>query len=699
MSQFINSIREVKKNYKSYDGWEQSQLDDAAKRDYLSKNTSITPEASNLNKSKTEVVLRAADILDKRSEDNCENMERSIGIISLLVLTPLTFLPALLMKKIPKLAKSNNANIVSNLLMLTAFIGMALWGNSKQKDASRLGRFQAKQHELKDIKNFVVYSPEQIEAAKNLVKNMPTKKDVKGISEPFKKLKQMSLDKKEYKKWLQEKINTPDDVQKLLNTEFSKEQIEQGDNDKEIIVNIVKDINIEAEKYSENVENVYDTMAMLSTLIGLPVAVVLNKILSLFKEIPQYYKKAIGPAVGILLPLYFIMSGTSAQKEASRVGRYKKKKEIMKNPNSIVKYTDEQFNQAKDIKAPVLKKGFFNKIGNNLKFFVEYNKDKKEYIEYKKTHYKENEKLYEALNKTDVSEKQLKDAKYLQEKTFMTFDKIDEMSQRYSEDTETATDIAKQIFSTGWSLGFLGATVLFINSVQKGKFPLHKVIQKISNLTLDKNSELRGLINKGYEIIKSNKELKSDFNKLIFNSKARKRFMQNEQLAKIFEEFLSKIGEDLSGSITKENPAEAIKKIASKHFKQDAVSKWFRNLVSDISKLWLNGKFKKAEISTPDQLKFDLFSNFKNTYKNYKTLLISSAAAAIPLLGLILGIPYAIGSWLTNIQKKAGKIGIMKAMQEIDNPKLYVNKENAQDDTKTKIENNYSLLKRVASAV
>lgn len=39
----------------------------------------------------------------------------------------------------------------------------------------------------------------------------------------------------------------------------------------------------------------------------------------------------------------------------------------------------------------------------------------------------------------------------------------------------------------------------------------------------------------------------------------------------------------------------------------------------------------------------------------------------------MVSVPYAFNAWLTNIQKKAGKIGIMKAMEKIDDPKLFVN--------------------------
>ena len=59
------------------------------------------------------------------------------------------------------------------------------------------------------------------------------------------------------------------------------------------------------------------------------------------------------------------------------------------------------------------------------------------------------------------------------------------------------------------------------------------------------------------------------------------------------------------------------------------------------------------------------------TYKNYKTLFNTAIAGGVPILAVILGVPYAFNAWLTNIQKKAGKIGIMKAMDKIDDPRVF----------------------------
>ena len=693
MSQFINSIKDVKKNYTKYDGWEQNQADDAAKREHLSKTLELPKDKVELTEAKAKNVIRAAEILDKKSEDNCENTEQSTGIISMFALLPPIFaLQAIQMKLIKSNASAKVMQMMSLAQVVAPFAlgaGLILWANNKQKEASRIGRFQAKQHELKDVKNFVNYTPEQIEAAKILVKNMPDKKDKKGIFKAFSDMKQMSLDKKDYKKWLEAKIKNPEDVQKLLNTKFTPEQIAQGEEDKEIIVNIVKDINIEAENYSENMENASDTLTMLSAVGSIPIGIALNKIIKNIKNIPQQVRGFVPVAAGMIFTLGVLFWGTAEQKKASRVGRFVKRKEILSNTKVLMAYTDEQLKQAENIKAPIQKKGFFEKIGGNFKFLGTYLKDKKAYNKYIKTEAKENEKLYEALGKSEVSTAQLTEAKHLQEKTFKAFDKVDEMSQRYSEDIEAGSEIAKNSVNLVWYFTSVSTMALLPVLTLKGKLPVHKIAKQLSKFTLDKNSSIRLFVDKAYEVISKDKDLKQDLSKAILDSKARTRLSKNSKISDLLPE-AKKAWSEIQNF-------ENLKA----HFKKDGFSKWVRNLVTDIGKFkigssiknklqkeyideLLAGTSKKMTTEEFNEYKTKALEPFKFKYKNYKTLINSLFIGAVPMSAFMLGVPFAFSSWLTNIQKKAGKIGIMKAMEEIDNPKFFVNAEASKTDENKK---------------
>lgn len=86
-------------------------------------------------------------------------------------------------------------------------------------------------------------------------------------------------------------------------------------------------------------------------------------------------------------------------------------------------------------------------------------------------------------------------------------------------------------------------------------------------------------------------------------------------------------------------------------------------------KYFVGGKFTEEQLT---KLKFN--------YENYKTLINTGIVSAIPAFGVILGLPFAFNAWLTGIQKKAGKIGIMQAVEKIDNPKLFVNGKESTDD-------------------
>lgn len=691
MSQFWTSIKEVRKNYKPYDEWEQQQADDVAKRAYLSKILDLPKDEVELTRAKAEAVFRASDMMDKRSEDNCANMEQATGFIGLPIIFgataasgPITLTIMNLFKH--KLSAKQNAAalvLIQNLIILAPVIGFILWGNGKQKEASRIGRFQAKQHELKDVKNFVLYNSEQIEAARILAKNMKNKKDVKGLAKAFQDMKQMSVDKKAYKKWLQERIKNPEDIQKILNTDFSPEQLAQGEKDKEIIVNIVKDVNMNAETYAENVENVFDTLSMLSFLAAVPACFGANKILNKIKNCPPVAKFLVPILIPLAIPLGITIWSTKANKKASKIGRFVKRKEIINNPELIMAYSDEQLKMAENIKAPKQQKGMFKKTIGNITFFKQFMHDKKEYEQYVKTELKENDKLYDALKQTEVSEEQLKEAKHLQKSTFRAFDKMDEMSQRYSEDSEAASEIFKEtIGSFVFPIAAFGIPALLGALLIKGKLPLHKFVKLASKITLKKDSSIRQSLNKFYNAINNNKELRKDVCHSATSKEALLRVMSHFETKNFLTEIESCISKHSPGITNAKDPKPIIDDFIQLQLKQNRISKWLINLGKDISKV--AARVLKGEKEPIKQTKNGLealVETIKFYWKEHKALVQAGLVSLIPSIAILFGGPFVLNSFLTNIQIKAGRIGIMKAMQEIDNAKLFVNTEEGNNET------------------
>lgn len=750
MGQFFNSINEVRKNYNKYDAWEQKQADERAQKEYLAANLEIPDDKVELTNKRAQTVIRATEMMDARSEDNCQDMEQFTSLISMIPLLGLTFAQVPLLKfvdkkltskidkKIDKLNDeitnlavndSNRALKISEQkkltsrvrkirngvqkygpfaimgLMLASAVSMILWGNSKQKEASRIGRYQAKQNELKDVKNFVVYTPEQLEKAKEIAKSIPDEKERNSISKMIKELKDISNDKKAYEKWLANK--DPNEIDKLKSVNLSPEQLQKAQEDKELIVDAVKEINIKAEEYSENVENAFDTFGTLSWIVATPLGFGINKLLKLVKA-DKKVRNIVSIAVPVLTSFGIQMQGTLEEKQASRVGRYKARQDLLKNPARLMSFSDEDLKKAESIKADNQKQSLFKKLGGSFSFLNSYFKDKLEYNKYKKTTYKENEKLQKALNQIEITDAQKADAESLQKNVFRAFDEVDEMSQRYSEDVEAGCDIAKELGVTLWSVGATLGLGFLTASVIKGKFPIAKLGNWLTNLTFDSKSSIKQAVNNVYDVVKKqDKVTVQKFQQAIIqgNLKTFLEHPKNKELKSAVEPLLAELGKIGTQGITnsvangnKKGMSEIFAELFASHFKQTALAKWTRNMITQCAKLWAKSKVSKADVEIPKDLQEKLGMNFN--YKNYKTLINTGIVSGVPILGVIFAIPYAFNAWLTNIQKKAGKIGIMKAMDKIDDPRVFasdiylVPSQNSQDNSDNKLKESGNLLEK-----
>ena len=708
MGQFFNSINEVRKNYSKYDAWEQTQADERAQKETLSKTLDIPQDKVELTKEKAKIVIRATEIMDKRSEDNCENMEQLTGLIAMPPLmivaggTPLALQSLLnktikntnlkinklkeqlaqpdiskeardaaleqigkLNKKITKLTQRGGiyGQVASILLVLMLGSGFTLWGTAKQKNASRIGRFQAKQDELKDINNFVIYTPEQIKQAQEIAAKIPDEKERNDILKLISELKDLNKDGKAYKEWL--KTKDPKEIEKLKARNLTPEQLKIGNEDKELIVDAVKEITIKAEEYSENVENAYDTLGTLSWLFAIPAGFLINSVLKLFK-VPKFANRITSIAIPALTSIVLSTMGTFEQKKASRIGRYKARQDLMQNPARLMAYQDEDMAKVKNIKAEKQQQGLFEKIGNNFKFLKTYSQDKKEYNNYRKTEYSQVEKMQKTLNQIEITDNQKKQAEQLQDNVFRAFDEIDEMSQKYSEDVEAGCDIAKQTLSQLWSLGYLGGLGALTYFGIKGKLPISKIANDIINAGFKKDSAIRTGVNNLYNVLKKDKKLMQEFQRALANGHI-KYFLSKPKAKEInqaVQELLASVIPEISKA-QMTGDKNAVRKVLNAQLKDGSFAKWTRNMIEQIFKLVTRNK-------VGEQLPKEIVEEMQlNNWKSYKTLIGTGVVAGAPVLGLLFAVPYAFNAWLTNIQKKAGKIGIMKAMERIDDPRVF----------------------------
>jgi uncharacterized protein YjgD (DUF1641 family) len=233
------------------------------------------------------------------------------------------------------------------------------------------------------------------------------------------------------------------------------------------------------------------------------------------------------------------------------------------------------------------------------------------YNKYKKSkEYKSEVAFREALKGVKATDEQLKDAKLLQTKLFRTFEKVDSKSQEYSENMEFTTDAAMQIISASPYVAILSAVGL--GGILNKTGILTK--EKIENFTQNKATEM---------------------------------FKNPEKI----EKFVKNTQKNLNSVYNKIND-----------------TKWGKKYLDSVITEWNNPEVKQL-IET--MLKSGSFSAGKILEKLPTTRNTAIAAGATLFLGAFGGIYtaiFAVNNYMTKLQKTAGKIGVMEAINELKDP-------------------------------
>ena len=712
MSGIITTAKDVSKNWNVYDKYSENlYLKNKKKAKLINENSEYKLREEKV-KGKAESVINAVKIMDNSSENYAENIEMAlnglIGFAGLALEIPFLIAGAT--------TKSKSKSIIYFMLaILPTFLLATLLAPLEAKmqiRASRLGRNKAIKEQLNDVNNFVSYTPEQIKKATEIVeensKNNKTEKlennykpgsikfiqtEVKNqtkektdldpnsnqsFKESLKQIMNFSKDYKEYKAEKENEIGINKEFQAKLDKNYSSDEIQKANEDKELILHTSRIINNKAEDYSENVENAFNTLNTLEAILLYPVMLLVDKLIgALSSKQNAAINKSIGSLVTVTFMMTLLMAGTSAQKNASRVGRYKAHQDLKKDISPIVYFDDKELDSAGEVKNDYKKVGSFKKIFNNLKFLKTYFKDLKEFNNYKKTDAKKEKQIFEELKKLEKTPEQIKEAEDLQKKTFFAFKEIDEMSQSYSENMEVVTNLAGSLLSIPFSLGptllmYLGAYQLI-----EGTLNIPKMGKILSNLTLDKNSIIRASLNELHQASKKDKSIKKLINQIVVNgekTKAIEELLKNEKtkepvskLMTHLEKILPELNNNLEGTIRNE-------------VKKNKFSNYLINLGKDVlnfitfRKERAINRLKKANKYTPN-IKDDFLMNIRKQIqqngKAGKTLKNTLIIGGIPILSLIVLVPFAIQSIFTNIQKKSGRIGVMKATNTLDRPEYF----------------------------
>lgn len=502
VSQFIDSIRQIKKNWEPYKRWETEQNDKDFQREELYKKIPATKEELEYASQYGRTIVDAINTMDQYSVDKAEDVELAsqnvLGFVNMAAIFAGIGLgyKALKMNSIQKMLANKNNHLATLVMMmpvvLLSMITMPLAmikSKTYEKEASRIARFQSREDELKDPKKFVIYTDEQLAEAEKTAKTLPDIPDKKkkglnpitGYSDSIKTIKQLRKDYDRYSQWKTEHIAAENERKSNLDKlTASEEEIKKAKRDQDNLTRAVRKVELYSQNYLTNVELAINSTLGLDIVAGGIIGGITSGVIALLQKI-----KAVKPdsklvnkikfAAPIAAPLILLL-GTSfysikAKKEAAKIGRFKAKQDLLNDPHNFINYDDEQMQQVKNLKAPKEKeKGFITKIKENIKSIIQFAKDVKAYEKYQKTKAKEEQKLDKALLQVKVSDKQMQDAKSLQKNTFRTFEKMDEMTQRYSDDAEAATNIGKQTAISLANLGILASMGLFFtDKIQKIK--------------------------------------------------------------------------------------------------------------------------------------------------------------------------------------------------------------------------------------
>ena len=724
--EFFDSLRDVKKEMKPYKEWDKKWDDKEAQRKALHKKIDIPKDQFEKAEALGKTIIKAVEVMDENSEENTENVESITepltGIAAIFGLyLPMLGAAFLGVKNIVKPKTAIITGIVgAGVGFFGSLIGSVLYGTHLQKMASRISHYQS-QKELEDPKNFVAYDKAQVEEAEKIAQKMPDEKKKRflgifGKKDEDKKgywasIKSLVQDHKKYEEWNKNKDKNFD----ISNVNPTQQQMKDAKADQDVIFRVIKNVNEKAEDYSENMETTANVLLGSSFLgggaLGSGIAWVLNKtgggdqlakltnsmaegIKNNNKNVGEFKKvfiklaadgmktpvariKAIGIMSSMLASIAVIPVALKLQKNSARIGRYIAKKELEQDPKNFVYYDDQQMEQAKDVKSDN-KKGLISRLIQDIKFAPKIIKEAYEYDKYKKTTLKEKKKLRKALKEVEVRPEQLEKAKNIQHKVFKSFDKIDEMSQRYSEDVESATNIAMQSMPILAYFSFLSPFALLAYGIFTGKINPGSVAQKASGLFAKCSSLLTTKPVK--KVVNEVSDKVNDLGKLIPKNEEDEilgmlvKNVSKENLVNFFENFknVSKINIKELCVVLPKNTEDVIT-----YFEKNApqIEKIADNLQKIVKKL-PDDEFSRLVntlAENPQAIGFymknpDLLGGLLST----PTVKNIGKTAAISWAGMNIGAMYLIQLYLSQLQKQGGKVGTMKAIQSLEDPRHFV---------------------------
>ncbi len=468
----INDYLEYRKYKPEYQNWKNNRnLQTAKKLEYLKSNP-IDNKQKDDDIKRAKIILNAVNTMDEYSQSRAEDMEVYIqGIIKPIadVVVNLSTLIAIgwvalsknAQKALSEVIQGNFKNARKLIVPLAIFIVpsiilslfTSLWGAKKEIQASREGRADAIKNDLQSEKQFALLTHEQEAEVEKIANTINVSKKEKrkstsatkgfGIVESLK-----TIFKKENDNIAQSTLKVD------LSSKLTQEEILEAKKDKELIQTIVEKIDITSQDYAENAELI-TKVAMVLGFAGGGIVSSLAGNISRILKVPTKYSQLIKLITNYVIMFSTAIVAAKIDKQASRVGRFRAKRELLNNPQELY-YVDND--KLENINTNIDK----TKKANFFQVFIQLIKDNRDYNKYVKENNLRDIQLRKAKNQIDITPQQKVRAQQLQKNIFNMFNTLDDKSQRYSEATEALGDFASQLVSN-----FIFAPILLITMLKE----------------------------------------------------------------------------------------------------------------------------------------------------------------------------------------------------------------------------------------
>ncbi len=473
----VKNLTHIKNNWSNYHKWEHEQRKGDAQKEQILKTNPPSEKQLTDAKKYGHTLINAVNIMDQLSINKSENamvaINSGFGIFAWLAAGAGTGLGYILSKvfkgKSPKIA-AYAGYCVSGILGvgIIDFISAHY-----EKMSTRVARFQTRNKELSDPRNFVIYTDEQLEKAAKLAQNMDTPDDItqdttlkesfnplKTYKKSLKTIKELNESYEDYQEWHKDYLKAEKEKQEVFkNTEYSAKELEKAQKDRDKILSTIKKLEMSSNNYEINADLAIHLVSLVSGVIGVVGGFLLSRSLGRLAEkkalsgalkkgnFIDYLSKAAIPA-GVIGSILAAGPLVKLSKESSRLGRYKAKEELLSDEKNFIAHSDEEKAKVKfSAKIEQKPEKMHKQVLQDFKDIFKMQNEFREYQNFKKTRLEEELKLQKALKEVEITPEQLEDAKVFQKQVFTAFEKIDDKSESFVDDTNAALNSAKQVIA------------------------------------------------------------------------------------------------------------------------------------------------------------------------------------------------------------------------------------------------------------